>query len=305
MIMSDERKNDVNSYEQRLIPNKPELSRLIKKARGNDRNMNEFAEECGTSASTLSRIVNCKNAQAVDPDLLVKIAEHADPESGVEAFMLFEANGMIPKELAEQRGRGHEGFFREPQVFARENNIKSALVSDLMARGNLLQSLREINDEQAGRYVRSTGRTNMILKVSGCETEYWKFRIMGTPRLSRLGFEGIERINYTAEARILLTRLAEVFLADMWEPDGFKICKLSFVFDDEVLYKEFTKLIEDKCFNNWFSNILIDMGTGEVVEEFVYKRYDGEIKKSPLDYPRMDDGTDDDALGMYPYGDDE
>lgn len=307
MIMSDERENDVNNYIIARTPDKAELARLLRKAKGVDKNMNQFAEECETSGSTFSRIANCKITQAVAPELLVKIAEHADPDSGVQAYMLFRANGMLPKDVAERREQMPNRYIREDEIFSREIGIKNALVNDLISRGNQIQLLREIDDPSAGRFIRSTGRTNMLLRVSGCEAEYWKFRVMGM-RFSRVASENeTRRPSYKGEARLLLSRLAEVFLEDMWEPEGFKMCKLSFIFEDEEFYRAFNELVENRLFNNWFSNILIDIEKGQVIEEFVYNRQDGQKLKSPLDYPRMDDGDggDDDLFDGSIFGEDE
>ena len=183
--------------------------------------------------------------------------------------------------------------------------IKNIIVSDLVERGNGIKLIKQIDDPDVSRLVRSTGIGGLILQVSDCEADYWKFRVVNLQGFSHFGSknDNERQRNYPAEAVHLLSRVSEVFLEDIWYPEKMKACKYSFVFYDHKYYEAFNELIKDKKFNNWFSNILIDIDTRHVVEEHVYDRKDGQKEKSPLDYPIISDNADEDDT--YDYRDDE
>ena len=311
MLYGDESINNPDNYEISRIPDTAELARLLLKAKGVSRKMAEFADECGTSASTFSRIANCKISQPIAKELIVKIAEHADPDSGVEVHHLLHANGMVARRENDFR---KTGFYNENDPYSKINDLKNMLVSDLVERGNTIRPIKQIDEPEISRFARAMGRGNLLLQVSGCEAEYWKFRFMGLQGFSYArGIDGSDqnrRRNYKAEARMLLSRLAEVFLEDVWNPESLRLCKMSFVFSDSEYYGEFNNLIIDKKFNNWFSTILIDESRRHVVEEYVFERIDGKEMKSPLNYPLMSDsdsdwGTDNDDFYGYILGEDE
>lgn len=75
-------------------PDKDELARLLTKAKGDKRTMGQFAQECGASPSTFSRIVNKEIRKTSSDELIKAIAEHADPDSKVTLDALMAAHGM-------------------------------------------------------------------------------------------------------------------------------------------------------------------------------------------------------------------
>lgn len=291
MVVDIDYANNPQNWIYSRTPNTAELAWLLLKAKGVQRNMAKFAEECGTSASTFSRVANCKISKALPIELLVEVAKHADNESGVEPYQLFSANGMITKLLAEQKLRRDQDFLHDEEMFSRENEVKNILISNLINRGNQIRQYNQIDDANASRYIKSAGRTGLLLSVDGCEAEFWKFRVINLRGLCRID-DPNHRPNYIAEANMLLSRLAEVFLEDMWNPEKLQICKMSFVFSVREYYDEFNKIVCDKKFNNWFSTILIDYSKRQVIEEFVFERIDGKKAKSPLDYPLMTSDED-------------
>ena len=82
----------MKDYRKVRAPDPQKLSELVKLARG-ARSVRGFSEELGVSASTISRLENGK-ASGIGGDLLIKIAEHAEPASGVSLRSLLLANGM-------------------------------------------------------------------------------------------------------------------------------------------------------------------------------------------------------------------
>ena len=74
---------------------KKSLARLVDLAKGPYRTMKEYANACGINPSTLSRIINGKNKGKSKIENIEKMAEYADPESGVTLEMLLDANGYV------------------------------------------------------------------------------------------------------------------------------------------------------------------------------------------------------------------
>ena len=60
------------------------LADLTKRAKGDERSINEFARVCGVSPSTISRLINKKNTTPNKDSLIKAIADNAVPEGGVE-----------------------------------------------------------------------------------------------------------------------------------------------------------------------------------------------------------------------------
>lgn len=87
------------SYTSVNRPDNAAFAELVKKAIGPDRTVSEFAEVCGVSPSTMSRIVKnqFKNPSS---DIVIKaIADNADPTGGVDADALLRASGRAPIQL--------------------------------------------------------------------------------------------------------------------------------------------------------------------------------------------------------------
>lgn len=80
-------------------PDNAAFAELVKKAIGPDRTVSEFAEICGVSPSTMSRIVK-NQFKTPSSDVVIKaIADNADPVGGVDADALLRASGRAPIQL--------------------------------------------------------------------------------------------------------------------------------------------------------------------------------------------------------------
>ena len=69
------------------------MSELLRAAKGRHRTGAQFCQESGISTPTFSRFLNQHNVRPCTKEFLRKIADHADPDSGVTFEMLLEANG--------------------------------------------------------------------------------------------------------------------------------------------------------------------------------------------------------------------
>lgn len=83
----------LKGYRRARDPDLIKLGELVKSARGAERSVRRFAEETDVNPSTISRIENSK-MNGVSNELLVRIAEKADPLSGVTLKDLLYANGL-------------------------------------------------------------------------------------------------------------------------------------------------------------------------------------------------------------------
>ena len=64
---------DERLYMQTRVPDITELGNLLKKAKGSNRTMAEYAKECGVSPSTFSRIATGKITQPLSFETVVNI----------------------------------------------------------------------------------------------------------------------------------------------------------------------------------------------------------------------------------------
>ena len=69
------------------------MSELLRAAKGRRRTGAQFCQESGISTPTFSRFLNQHNVRPCTKEFLRKVADHADPDSGVTFEMLLEANG--------------------------------------------------------------------------------------------------------------------------------------------------------------------------------------------------------------------
>ncbi|MBE5901584.1 MAG: helix-turn-helix domain-containing protein [Lachnospiraceae bacterium] len=82
----------VNNYSRTYSPDKSKLGEYIRQARGT-RSVRQFASELAVSPSTISRAENGK-ATGISLELLLEIATHAEPNSGITFEKILEADGM-------------------------------------------------------------------------------------------------------------------------------------------------------------------------------------------------------------------
>ena len=89
------------------------LADLTKRAKGDERSINEFARACGVSPSTISRLINKKNTTPNKDSLIKAIADNAVPESGVTLDMLLQAHGLEKISVYEGKERKSESVLED------------------------------------------------------------------------------------------------------------------------------------------------------------------------------------------------
>lgn len=111
-------------------PDKNKLAELLVRAKGANRSMRQFALECGVNPSTLSRIVNMKISGACTDELIQKVAQNSDPESGITFEILMDANGKVPRRMT--------GKYTSEEFSITEKAITDILFKELVIRGYTL-----------------------------------------------------------------------------------------------------------------------------------------------------------------------
>ena len=294
---------NIENYVQTRTPDKTELARLLVEAKGPNRNMTEFAKDCGSSPSTFSRILNCKISQPLDVELIKRISEFYWKETTTNKNRLLDAllhaNGMMPKSFLERkRSDPFLGRFVEEdeRQFSRERDVKNVIIMNLLERGVGIRYLASIKaDTGIHEVARQFGRNAFAVKIEAENPEYQRFQIECLKdylKVFKTGKESevdlITGRDYQAEADHLLKKEAIYFLMDAWEPENFKNLKNSIVFDDRGFYEAFYKLLENRKVNSWISLILINLEKQIVIEEKFVQRTDGETIGSLFDLPMLE-----------------
>lgn len=264
-------------YVQTRIPDKLRLSELLKKCKGSDRTMAQYAEECGTiSPSTLSRILNGKITKPLTIEFLKTIYDHRDPKADVSFHALCSANGMIDKETLERRSRG-DAQRRFDSKRDLENNIRSFICNELFDRGVTLKSgYRFLSRGLVGEDGKAQFLPYGIIRKSDFmislpemkEDAMWAFVICPYTEAEN----ECER-DFSFSMERFIERVEPNLLYDAWGIDGKGTAdseheiKTSFVFCDERYYNTFRKLMEKVVFHTSMTTILVDVKNQSVLCE--------------------------------------
>ena len=284
-----------DNYIQTRTPDVSELANLIRKAKGVNRTMSEFAEMCGVSASTFSRIANGKITQPLSLEILTKICLNADPDAGVYIGNLTVANGMVTKEFLSHKDSRGLNAQKDEQRFSTENEMKNIISAALLERGLEIAYQKRIHISEGIPAIASgCGRGNLLVRIQGYEPLYWKYKTMSFTGIKRFvaGNSPIEGIDYECEADLMFHEEAEYFLLDAWNPEKLCKVKMSYVFPDREIYEAFYKRIENAKVHNWISIVLVDLKLGCVIEERFLNRVDGKICSSVFELPLMEEDED-------------
>ena len=269
-----------------------EISKLLYKAKGSRRTMDEFARECGTNQYKFSRIMQLKQSRPLSQELINKIADKAEDLSSEERedlrTKLLIANGMLPKKTETQSDNAKETEgsadksrvpFYERRRQQRER-VKNLITNAITRRRRLVmvfpdgwdsmeeyRSLGGINHRRLNDVDRQlSARFQFTLHVQGEDPLYWIFSyVLGVK-------DQMERynVNIPSQAKnLFFEHYARFFLKDAWEPenDGHTV-KYTFVYSEPESYEAIKEELSHAVVNRWISILLVDFEKGDVVEEF-------------------------------------
>jgi len=284
---------DPENYVQTRTPDRAELANLIRKAKGINRTMADFANECGENPSKFSRIANGKITQPLALDTLAKIAIHADPESQVHLGSLTIANGMVTKDFLERKEKRREGSASKDEArFDMENRMKNIITNAILERGLAIAYQKRIHvNEGVPAIASGCGRGNLLIRIPGYEPLYWKYKTMTYIGVRRgvVGEPLPEGIDFECEADFMFHDEAEYFLKTLIEPERFEKVKLTYVFPDREIYEAFYRKVSCVKANAWISLVLVDLNANKVIEETILERRDGKTTTSIFELPILGD----------------
>ena len=270
------------AYKRSCPPNKERLAGLVEKAIGPHRNQTEFAKQIGVNPSTISRIINMKNPGASSDELILAIAAHADPESGVTEEMLMQANGMIPEEDK------YNNLFhnRREFMYNYSERVMKQISMEILDRGYSVN--RMVRQE---RYTIACGvpslTADFVIETNAIEgtNNLWAFicfRPSSFPRfcMPGVGMEPTKKTKVTVATRALWDRISKVLAVEFAGnvsphdiPEKFTI-----VFDDKEIYEYAKEWYEKFRFPRLFSFLLLNQDS-DCLEEFNCRRVDDFVGK--------------------------
>lgn len=217
---------------------------LVKAAMGK-RSQRKFAEDLGVNVSSISRILSGKVSEVGDT-LLAKIAANADPNSGVTLEALMDAQGMV---IAESRAQLASKF---------EENCRRVIVDTLLQKGYTV-SYPDGAQNYTSRYL-----CDFEINTNAIQRERWLFEVKMNSQYSKLP-TGV------GSTRIWLDSAMAAYYR------GENIGRVSLVVDRRAIFEQIRDRLKEVPIRDEISVILISIGTGRVLEEFVAPMTDGRV----------------------------
>ena len=269
------------AYKRCGPPNKERLAELVEKAIGPHRNQTEFAKQIGVNPSTISRIINMKNSGASSDELILAIAAHADPESGVTEEMLMKAHGMIPEDnnLFHNRGKFMYNY---------SERVMKQISMEILDRGYSVNSM--VRQE---RYTIAYGvpslTVDFVIETNAIEgtNKFWAFICFlpsSFPRFCMAGVrmepEPTKKAKVAAATRALWDKISKVLAVEFaGNVSPYDIPeKFTIVFDDKEIYEYAKECYGKFRFPRLFSFLLLNQDS-DCLEEFNCKRVDDFVGK--------------------------
>jgi len=281
------------------IPDKMQIATLINEAKG-DRTMAQFATDCQTSASTLSRAVNGKITKPMTTELIKSIAEHAVGNNARMFERLARANGLMPKEqfdAREARGKSRNIEFMEKRR-SQETKAQNIIMTELINRGLPVKLAYKDNNELFSTYGQAMPYDFCIETDLGQGPIKWMFMLVPYTIEDVLG-EGNVPVGYYL--RRAMENMSGWFLTDVWEPEKLNNRLLTFLFIDGSVYMSFEdRLIGGPTVNTDISFVALDMEQEKVKFEIYMSRKDGEHHELIFSRPILSDETEEDDPWMIP-----
>ncbi len=232
---------------------KDALADLVMKAKGPKRSMRRFAEDIGVNPSTLSRIINKKTCGSNTIEIIIKIAENADPDSGVTTEMLLIANGMVLQ----------DNLNKTENIKKLRNSVLGIVVNELYSRGYSVSHVYQtppytiLNSVLGKCYIDFCVESNAL----GIENSIWVFDILTT----------IHRNELNKEASIDRIRQWILMYVGMIAFNEDKINKISILFPEKDVYYSILEYVKGFHLHNAFSLIYIDIENSCIGEEYIIK----------------------------------
>ena len=235
---------------------KKRYAQLVIAAKGADRTAQQFAADIGVPPSTLSRIINMKNATASADRILLAIAENAADGSGVTIDQLREANGLVDRGTA--FGQWESKYEECTRIIIKEMEQLGCNPTDMdITRGSDPDASSKM-EIAVGAGVRYKGELQIITPEYG----RWMFAYKGAPGPAGSGI------------------FHRWILMMLFALQNDEIDKASIVFLNRTLFVQMKRLLDDVKTSKCISTILMDMSNGMIKEEYCTGRKYGLWNKS-------------------------
>lgn len=279
-------------YVKTSEPDKDRLADLVIAARGN-RTSQQFAIDCGVNPSTLTRILNKQNKGSSKDDLIYAIAENAAPESGVTLDELMHANGMTKQE---------HGVMYSRVMNKLEETVEQILFRELLERG---ASIRRGNIRYNVSKTLSVSPdilllTDALKEITGEAEGVWFMEVMAPTLRSRA-----DKGNYKEDRHRLFNARQRAFqkmsrysFASMSSIDIFRPAKFSLILTEKETYDDLVEEFKEMNVPTNISLIYLDLDIGNVVDEFVLPKADGNTTAAYFDKIIITEDDEEDDLGI-------
>lgn len=257
--------DNIKEYVQVRTPDKAALANCVNKAKGPNRTMAQFAEDCQISASTLSRIVNRKITNPLSVDIIIKIFENrAVAEDDYLLDALARANGLHPKDYAERVNARDSFAHKRNEEMSRANMMKNIIVAEAVDQGLLVERVVDMRVVRPGVeapaiYPRRRIDFSLALKPEQKSSgiNLWSFFLYPYAPDTEAEQSMMRDRKYVISN--LLDKVSRWFLMDAWYPESLSNMKTSFVFADRELFDGFSEAFREAKLNSEMTIILIDM----------------------------------------------
>ena len=260
-------------YVQARTPDLFKLGELVNRAKGPNRTMAQFAEECGIGASTLSRIANGKISKPISFENLTAIFEHRDPMFQTSFELLASANGMVPKEAYDRIQAHSEMNERRSQQIDRERAIQNIITTALLDRDITISRCNDERILDPGEKMITRTRPSLSLFITEDSSVSAKISepVWNLYFNTAIVENDPERRTPMSDARWVAMRVLErsmrVFLKDAWYPEKLSNIRTTFVFCDATLYKEFIFQVENAPINSAFTAMLVYINDMKITKD--------------------------------------
>lgn len=268
-------------YIQVRMVDKKRISEAMATFKGK-RTMAQYAEDCGGSAPSFSRIYNGNYSKPLSIELLRTLYEHREEDIPGGFDALVGANGMESREEYIRKktddGELHE---RARKLRDAKYSLMTVIENSLFTRGNNVQIFQMPNGLEEIQASGTYENNGLYLKYDYClllnqseGTPQWFFVIFPGSPTGRLFAEDSDHpsedeIRSSGKYNIVkwINGYAQNFLLDAWHPEKLNDIKISYVFSNAIHYKEFREYLKKVDLNGEVTTILVDENSFEVAKE--------------------------------------
>ena len=262
----------MNDYEQIRTPDFARIADYVNYAKGNEKNMAQFADATGIGASTLSRIVNGRSTKPLSKETIVKIYEaRADRDAVMLLDMLARANGMFPREFAERVKVRDRYEAKRNEEINREHMMKNALIANIVSSGMPIAQV--INSPhyrcpEVPLYIpRKRGDFVLQFPPSAEDPKVaysWTFFLF--PHIHD-ELDDERHLSLPGLVKNIIERTSGWFVMDAWDIDVVIGDKFSFCFVDEEIFNLFFKTLQVAKLKTEMTVMLLNQTTYAVEKE--------------------------------------